>query len=431
MTNPFFNLITLKEKNKMFKSYRISNLLFLAVFAAGLTLFFACKAGGEKAEPATSSEETHEEESNELELSQVQMKAVGIILGKVEQKNLHSVVRASGQLEVPPQNKADVATLVGGVIRTITVLEGANVKKGQTLALLENPDFLKLQQEYVTSKNAFTYTEQEYQRQQELSTGNAGTGKVFQQAEANYRVEKARIASLEEQLRQLNISPTGVMDGKFITRIPLKAPIGGTVSHITAKIGTYAEPSNSLMEIVDNSQIHCDLLVYEKDLFKVKVGQKVNFILTNQNNQQITGTIYGVNQSFENESKAVVVHARITNGHKLRLIPGMYVSALIDVGDQSVGALPVEAVVQAEGKNYIFIVTDEDDNPAEKNEKKSETGEATDQALHFKKIEVVTGVTELGYVEITPVGELPEDARVVTKGAFYLLSKISGGGEEE
>jgi len=321
-------------------------------------------------------------------------------------------------LEVPPQNKADVTTLVGGVIRQINVLEGATVTKGQTLATLENPDFLKLQQDYAALKNGFAYTEQEYQRQKDLSAGNAGTGKVFQQAEANFRVEKSKIAALEKQLEQLGIRPGDVMNGNLATQIPIRAAIGGTVSHISAKIGTFAEPARSLMEIVDNSQIHCDLLVYEKDLFKVKTGQKVSFILTNQDNRQITGAIYGVNQSFENESKAVVAHARIAAAHGLRLIPGMYVSALIDVGNQSVAALPVDAIVQAEGKNYVFVVVET-----------AEKGEA--ETLHFQKVEVATGVSELGYTEITPVGELPERARVVVKGAFYLLSKMSGGGEEE
>lgn len=358
-----------------------------------------------------------EAEAGALELTPEQMKAVGIQLGNVEQKNLSTVVRASGQLEVPPQNKADVTALVGGIIRQIRALEGANVVKGQVLALLENPDFLKLQQEYVTVKNAFAYTEQEYQRQKELDSGKAGTGKVYQQAEANYRVEKARIAALEKQLQQLGISASAAMAGKFATQIPLRAPIGGSVSHIVAKIGTFAEPGKPLMEIVDNSQIHCDLLVYEKDLFKVKVGQKVNFILTNQDNQQITGTIYGVNQSFENESKAVVVHARIAQSHTLRLIPGMYVSALIDVGSQTVSAVPLDALVQAEGKNYLFLLSEETTAP--------------DAAFHFEKVEVVTGVSELGFVEITPLTPLPKDAKVVTKGAFYLQSKGTEPAEED
>lgn len=408
----------------MTASHKYFRLLLPAVLSLSLSFLLSCKSGAEKSEPAATEAETPEN-SALIELSQAQMNAVGIVIGSVEQKNLRSVVRTSGQLEVPPQNKADVSALVGGMIRQIEVLEGATIRKGQTLAMLENPDFLKLQQEYAALKNAFAYTEQEYRRQKDLSAGNAGTGKVFQQAEANYQVEKTKIAGLEKQLQQLSINPAQVLEGNFVTQIPLKAPIGGTVSHISAKIGTFAEPGKPLMEIVDNSQIHCDLLVYEKDLFKVKAGQKVNFVLTNQANQQISGQIYGVNQSFENESKAVVVHARISEAHKLRLIPGMYVSALIDVGNQTVAVLPVDAVVQAEGKNYVFVVVE----ATEEHEKKEAT-ESADAVLHFQKMEVATGVSELGYIEITPVKEWPAAAKVVTKGAFYLLSKMSGGGEE-
>ncbi len=391
-----------------------------------IAAFTACKSGTDKPAETMAEAPAHEKEAAGLELSDEQMKAVGIVLGPVEQKNLHSVVRASGQLEVPPQNEADVTTLFGGIITKINVLEGAVVSKGQAVAMLENPEFLKLQQEYVTTKNAFTYTEQEYQRQKDLSAGNAGTGKVFQQSEANFRVERAKIAALEKQLEQLGISPTEALNGNFATQIVIRAPIGGSVGHIFAKIGTFAEPTKPLLEIVDNSQIHSDLLVFEKDLFKVKPGQKVSFILTNQGNQQIMGVIYGVNQSFENESKAVIVHAKITGAHGLRLIPGMYVSGLIDVGNQTVAALPVEAVVQSEGKNYIFVVATDSEKDEEQSKNKPVSG-----ILHFQKIEVVTGVTELGYIEITPVDELPTGAKVVVKGAFYLLSKMSGGGEEE
>lgn len=414
------------------------NFFKTACFAAFAALFFACgehKPGDGHNHGEATEAEHHEEAEGSLELTDEQMKAVGIALGAVEPKNLRSVVRASGQLEVPPQNKAELTTLVGGVIRQIMVLEGATVSKGQTLATLENPDFLKLQQEYVALKNGFAYTEQELQRQRDLAQGNAGTGKVFQQAEANFRVEKAKIAALGKQLEQLGIRPDEAMAGNFATQIALRAPIGGTVSHISAKIGTFAEPVRPLLEIVDNSQIHCDLLVYEKDLHKVKVGQKVNFVLTNQGNRQITGAIYGVNSSFENEAKAVLVHAKIAGTQGSGLIPGMYVSGLIDVGNQSVAALPLDAVVQSEGKNFIFIVDETHEAHDEKAKQPATAADAHEhtadekehhgEGTHFRKVEVATGVSELGYVEITPVGELPAGAKVVVKGTFYLLSKVS------
>lgn len=389
-------------------------------------------------------DKSDEEHSEAIELTAEQMKAVGIEIGKVELKNLSSVIKASGQLEVPPQNKADVTSLVGGIIKKIFVLEGNYVKKGQTVAMIENPEFIKLQQEYLSIKKGHTYTMQEFERQKELKENDAGTGKIYQQAESNLMAENARLTGLETQMKQLGISPASIANGNIVTQLPIRAPIGGVVGHININVGAYVDVTKSLMDIIDNSNIHCDLLVFEKDLFKVKVGQEVNFILTNQDNRQITGRVYGINQSFESENKAVIVHAVIKDGAKYKLIPGMYVSALIKVGNQNVTAVPVDAVVKSEGKEYIFIVdgehqeleADKDQIKKEVNEEKEagekkEESEAVENKLAFKMVEVITGVSELGYVQITFADKVPENARVVIKGTFYILSKTKGGEEEE
>jgi cobalt-zinc-cadmium efflux system membrane fusion protein len=412
------------------KSINIKSIIAFAVFVSVIS-FTSCKQSNK-----TETKEVpkaKEENTAAIEVSAEQMKAVGIELGTIEMKNLNSVVKSSGQLEVPPQNKADVNSLVSGIIKKVLVLEGSFVHQGQTVAILENTDIVKLQQDYLMLKKELVYTGQEYQRQKELNTESAGTGKVFQQAAAKYETDKARMQGMETQLQQLNISPASVADGKFVNQIPINAPISGVIGHIKIKTGSYIDMQTSLMDIVDNSQVHCDLQVYEKDLFKVKDGQKVVFILTNQNNKQITGTIFGINQSFENENKSVIVHAKINNTGSIRLLPGMYVSALINVGNQTVQAVPVDAVVNAEGKTFIFIVSGEEENTEEKgpNEKSEKAiGANPEKSIRFKKVEVITGVTELGYVEITPLEEMPKDAMIVTKGAFYVLSKAAGGEEE-
>ncbi|MFN4007675.1 MAG: efflux RND transporter periplasmic adaptor subunit [Chitinophagaceae bacterium] len=413
------------------KSIKIKSIIAFAFFAVAIS-FTSCKQGG-KAE-TKEADKPKEEHSEAIEISEQQMKAVGIELGTIEMKNLNSVVKSSGQLEVPPQNKADVNSLVSGIIKKVLVLEGNYVRQGQTVAILENTDIVKLQQDYLMLKKEFVYTEQEYQRQKELNTESAGTGKVFQQAASKYETDKARLQGMETQLQQLNISPASVANGKFVSQIPINAPISGVIGHIRIKTGSYIDMQTSLMDIVDNSQVHCDLQVYEKDLFKVKNGQKVEFILTNQNNKQITGTIFGINQSFENENKSVIVHAKINITGSIRLLPGMYVSALINVGNQTVQAVPVDAVVSAEGKQYIFMVIAEEEKTEEKGPKeKSEKaiGANPEKSIRFKKVEVITGVTELGYVEITPLEEMPKNAKIVTKGTFYVLSKAAGGEEEE
>jgi len=402
-----------------------NNLKYLLLLCAPL-LIAACQSS---APP----EQEEKEQSHEdgIELSSVQMKAVGITLGKIELKNLKSVVKANGQLEVPPQNKAEVHPLVDGVVKKILVLEGNYVRKGQTLVVLENPEFIKVQQDYLTSRSALSFASKEYERQKELMAAKAGTGKVFQKAESDYFAEQSRFQTLSRQLKQIGVNIRSLNNGAIITEVAIPSPINGVVGHIRVTTGSYAGISEPLMSITDNSSIHCDLLVYEKDLFKVKPGQEVDFILTNQNNQQISGKIYGINKNFENETKAVVAHSRIDNSANRNLIPGMYVSALINVGTSTTTAVPEDAVIIAQSKSYIFMVSNSHIEKEAGPDTAEEAGRDEKRTYYtFKAVEVATGVSELGYIEITPLSKVPKDALIVTKGAFYIQSKTAGSGEE-
>ncbi|GHT49333.1 hemolysin D [Bacteroidia bacterium] len=387
----------------------------LLCVAVGIN-FAACK-GSEK---SATEQEVEETSAEIIKITAEQMTAVGIELGQVELKNLHSIVRANGQLVLPPQNKADVNSLTSGIIKRIAISEGVSVRKGQTLALLENLEVVKLQEEYLALTQELTYSSQEYDRQKELNAQNAGTGKVFQQTQVKYEADKARLKGLETQLRQLNIDIAAVSAGNFATAIPIKAPISGIVGKIFVKTGSYADMQTVLMELADHSQMHCDLQVFEQDFPKIKRGQTVKISMTNQGNQTLTGTVNHTNQSFEDDSKSIIVHVAIDRpdaGAALPLLPGMYVSALINVGSQTVKAVPTEAIANAEGKQYIFLQTNDD---------------GRDAARHvFTKVEVITGTSELGYVEIRPLETLPEVATIITKGAFYVMSMASGEEEEE
>jgi len=375
-------------------------------------ILFSCQPNRE----SQPSQDTEIQNSNTTEFTQIQYQAAGIELGKIEQKNLKEVVQASGYLEVPPQNEAMVAPVLGGIIREIDVLEGNYVKKGQSLARMEHPDFTRLQEDYITAIANLDFLQKEYERQKELYEQNVGAGKVFEQTSASLFAAKGKAASLENQLQMLDLPVKEIAAGNIVPSVTLRAPISGYVGHIKASIGVYAEPNNPLFDIVDNSKLHVDLLVYEKDLFKVKEGQTIQFTLTNQGNRQIEGRIFGIGKTFENETKALVVHAEILNEKHQNLIAGMYVNALINVGEERVQAVPQDAVVHSGGSEYIFIVVSNDHREEE--------------TVTFQMVAVNTGVENLGYVELKPMEEIQKDADVVIKGAFYVLSQLKGGGED-
>lgn len=377
-------------------------------------------------------EEDHEHEEGEvhaedpiikeIHLNQAQYSAAEIGLGNFEKKNLSEVINANGYTKLPPQNQAQVSIPLTGTIRSIKVIEGQFVKMGQVLASMQSLTYnnLRLEREKINEQLQIAqanleYLKQEHTRQKELSDENVNAKKVFQKISADLQAEEGKVKALQAQVNILsqNIQIGGNASSPIINIV---APISGHITEVNVTIGAAVEEGKALFSMVDNSKMHVDLLVYEKDLFKVKPGQTVRFVLTNQNNQEIQGKIFSVGKSFANETKSVAVHADIAN-EKQMLIPGMYVNALIDVGSNLVEALPVEAIIRAEGREFIFVLE-----------------EKTKDEYHFQRIEVKSGTTQLGYTQVKVLQPLKGDPQIVLKGAYYLqahLTKSEGGGAHQ
>lgn len=392
--------------------------IYISLFALALTLFVSC---GQKAEDKketsvqTEQEQDHDHDEG-VEVTEAQLNTVGIKLGKIEKRELTNIIRVNGEMNLAPQKKAEVTSLIGGIIRQILVNEGSNVSKGQTIAYLENTTIVELQKNYLTSKKEAFVAEQEYNRQKELAEQGAGVQKVLQQASANYEISKAQLTGLEKQLLQLSISPSQVSSGNMVTRIPVKSPIAGTVNKINISTGSYVDIQASLMNISDNSQMHCDVKVFEKDINKVKLGQEVDLSLTNQPGTSLKGIVYEINKSFEDDTKAIKVHLEIKDRNNLHLVPGMYVTGLINIGKTKTDAVPNDAIISNEGKKYILVLQNEENG-------------TNGKVYHFKQEEVITGTSELGYTQITPVKKIEDNATIVISNAFYIASMTADHGE--
>jgi membrane fusion protein, heavy metal efflux system len=367
-------------------------------------------------------EETHEEEKSQTEvaLTASQYKTIGIETGFVENRNLNKVIKANGYTTVPPQNSAEVSTLIGGTVKDIFVLEGTFVNKGKVLATIQNLEVIEMQEEYHSATANIEYLQLEYNRQKTLSDENVNPRKTFQEVKAKLAAERARAQAAKNKLEALHVSTKG-----STSLVPIVAPINGYVGKISIAKGAYAQTGVSLFEVVDNTQMHLDLNVYEKDLGSISVGQVIDFVLTNQSNKSIKGKIFGINKSFSNESKTVAVHAKIESADAKGLIPGMYVSANINITNATVPALPKDAVVRNADKYFVFV------EEAEHKEKQIGKEENHEKEIHFKAIEVIPGTTDLGFTEVKFVDEIASNAKIVTEGAFYLLSAMKGGGEHE
>ena len=339
---------------------------------------------------------------------------------KIEMKSLGDNIKVTGSLHLYPQDQAKVSTFVGGNVKTIYVREGDWVKKGQTLVVLVHPDFIQMQQELQQQLSQLDYLKREYERKKALYDEKVSSGREYQLAESEYRSTQASINALKNKLKLLGLNVDKVLQGEIFSAIPIKSPINGYVSDIAISTGDYVPPQISLFHVTDNSKIHADFRVYEKDIYKIHQGQKVYFTVANKPGELLEGEVDDIGKTFEDDPKSVHVHASISGGDQKNMLPGMYVEGRIVEQEKNLPVVPEEAIVSNGSESYIFIVTE---NGNEEHEKK---GGANEERIFFERIAVLTGVRDAGYIEINPSRPIT-DARVVVAGAYMLSSEMIKG----
>lgn len=241
-----------------------------------------------------------------------------------------NVVRVTGTLALDPQNRAEVSPIASGVVRRITTREGIRVRRGQVVAYIENTQIVELQRQYLTAVNELSAAKTELARQHTLMKQEAGVLKTLQQAESAYAIANAQVVGIGRQLSQLGVNPSSISAGKLTTLIPVTSPISGIVGKVKISMGSFVDISTSLMTVVNNVNLHCDLKVFEKDLPKVRIGQMVKLTLTNAPEVTFRAKVYDINSAFDNDSKSVTVHARIIDHPATKLLPDMFINGVIE-----------------------------------------------------------------------------------------------------
>ncbi|MBK8242506.1 MAG: efflux RND transporter periplasmic adaptor subunit [Saprospiraceae bacterium] len=430
----------------------MNKLIIIIFFASVSFLFNNCKEhtkgdGHNHGSEAAHAEEAHDEHENvnTTMLTMEQMKSIKIELGNIEKKQLTASLKANGLLKVPNQNRANATAFIGGVIKSILVQSGNTVTKGQTIATISNNSFITMQEEYITVLSKVDLAQLEFNRQNELQQGNAGALKNLQITETELKILKSRKASLKKQLELIGINPLTLTNENIQSIVKITSPISGVISNVMVNIGSYVDGNNTIAEIVDNSQLHLDLYVYEKDLAKLKEGQTIHFTLTNNPGKEYDADVYAISNTFEQNTKAIAIHAKV-KGNKQGLIDGMSITALVSLENATLDAVPTDAIVSHEGQDYIFIVTDAHTEEEHHDHGAEETAEhnhdehghshtekeaepKNEKGTSFEKIPVRKGTTDIGYSEITLLKEIPKNSKIVTKGAFFILAKMSNKGE--
>jgi cobalt-zinc-cadmium efflux system membrane fusion protein len=338
--------------------------------------------------------------SSRVVLGQKQMANAGIVTAFAEQKEVAEILKVNGKIDVPPQNAVSVSVPLGGFLKSTQLLPGMHVKKGEVIAVMEDQQYIQLQQDYLSAKAKIEFLLKEFERQKELNQNKASSDKIFQQAESDYKTGKINLKALYEKLRLIHVDPDLLTEDNLSRTINIPAPINGFVSAVNINVGKYVNPSDILFELVNPDDIHLNLNVYEKDVQKLFIGQKLQAYTNNNPDKRYNCDVLLIGQNISRE-RNVEVHCHF-EAYDKSLIPGMFMNAEIQVTNKSTMVINDEAIVRYEGRDGVFV--------------ELSGGE-------FEWVNVETGISQKGFTEIRKPEDLGKH-KIVVKGAYSLLMAL-------
>lgn len=374
----------------------------IILYIAASLVLFSCK---EQQAPEAGSEQANNH--HEVTLTEAQARQANIETAALTQRAMSRTLRVSGVIDVPPQNMVSVSNPLGGYLVATKLLPGTHINKGEIIATMEDQQYIQLQQDYLATKSKLVFAKAEYERQQEMNASKASSDKLLQQAEMEYNVQKVALSALAEKLRLIHINPDKLNEQNLSKSVPVYAPISGYVSKVNVNIGRYVAPTEVLFELVNPTDIHLNLHVFEKDVASLFIGQKLEAFTNNQPEKKHRCEIILISKDLAPD-RTLEVHCHFEDYDK-NLLPGMFMNAEIALQNQGASAVPESAVVRFEGQDYLFLMTGKN---------------------QYRMVAVKTGVSEQGWIAIEPSDELKQQP-IVVKGAYTLLMKMKNQAEEE
>lgn len=377
------------------KTLKRNKQLFIGLLMGSIFLIEGCKSSEKEKET-----ETKEAEETVLTLSQEQYKNASLTIGETVKKEMQTNIQVNGVVDVPPQSLISISFPLGGYLKNSHLLPGTSVKKGEVIAIMEDQSYVQLQQDYLVAKAKMEYLQVDVQRQKELSDADAASKKNYQMVLSEFKTQQILIKGYEEKLKIIGINPVSLTVENISRTVSIKSPINGYITQVNVNIGKYVNPSDVLFELVNPDDIHAAMTVFEKDFGFIKKGMRGTVALADNPNKKYEVDVLLATKNI-NENRSGLVHCHFENNNH-DLLPGMFLIGDFRINAAQVYALPQDAIVRFEGKEYIFIVLD---------------------SLKFVIKAIETGARNDGFVEIKNGQDL-QSKKIVLKNAYSLLGKL-------
>ncbi|WP_304518237.1 efflux RND transporter periplasmic adaptor subunit [Cecembia rubra] len=370
--------------------------LLLALSSA---IFTSCGTGKDQ-----SIEIPEERDSSEIIVTQSQFDKAQMAFDPLSEHVFSDFILTNGMVNIPAEGRFDVSSYFGGNIIRFDLLVGQKVQKGQVLFTIENPEFVQMQQDYLDAMSQLSYLKSDYERQKTLIAENISSQKSFAKAESDYKSTLAITESLRKKLQLVNISTNDLDPTRITSKANIYAPISGYIESIKVNQGTYLNPSDIALTIINKDHLHIELNVFEQDAISLEIGQQVTFYLPDNKSREFKGKIFLIGQSI-NERRMLNIHVHLDDEKEGNLlVPGMFIEAKIGVKSNKKTALPATAVTNTNDVNYVLVLTKQEND-----------------LYYLKKTKVDIGLQDDQMVEILSEKDFAADTRFLSKGGFQLI----------
>ena len=369
------------------------NILICALL---LLFLFSC---GKKVESESVATETAE--TNLIDITSEQFKTNGMQLGKASLQTFTDQVACKGFLFAPANGIAKVSSPIAGTVQNIRFKIGDFVRQGQVVCYISGSEFLSLQQQFAEASANYQKAKVDYERAKALLAEKIGAEKDFTASESLYKASFASYNALKARIQVLRINPAQIENGQMYTSFPVVSPISGFITKTGAVIGQYVDVQNELAEVVNVNSLQLQLSVFEMDVNKLRVGQKVLFGVSGNGSDSMKATLTTVGKTINPDTKTVDCIAKIDDPYRSKLVNQSYVEAKIEVNDLETKALPTEAVQKQEKEYFVFVLEKQEGDK-----------------YFLKKTKVEAGKSNNSFIEI--LSGLPVDKQVVLGGVETL-----------
>ncbi len=362
-----------------------------------LLLFAACSIAPEEQKKETAVQ-------TQVQLSAEQLAQITVVSETPQQLPINRTVQGTATVEVNANERIQVTSPFGGYVVSSNVIPGQQVKVGQVLGVIENPEYIVLQQDYLLAKNEFELLEKNAKRQEELAASHATSEKNFEEVKSAEQSALIRMMSLKEKLNLLGIRADKLTANTISSKVSVVAKNNGVVSAVNASVGSYIAADAVWMSYVGTENPIAKIIVFEKDLPYIRVGQPV--LLTDLMNasKTISSTIQFIQPTVDGNGKIEVICALTGNA----AVPGSVWNADITTPNSSGWIVPKEAIIQFEKENYVFI----------------DKGNGL-----FEMTAVNLGYTNNTQAELLSADAL-KDTKIVVKGAYNIFMQLKNSSEK-